>query len=88
MIKGINRQIIEINDTSSTYYEKAWLMVRPEYANLHQSLLEKEAKKLLKDMDAPSSMKTKRNLRAFIPRFILFAVIGAGITLLTQSLFS
>lgn len=88
MIKGINRQIIEINDTSSTYYEKAWLMVRPEYANLHQSLLEKEAKKLLKDMDAPSSMKTKRTLRAFIPRFILFAVIGAGITLLTQSLFS
>ena len=88
MIKGINRQIIEVSEPSNIYYEKAWLIVRPEYANLHQTILEKEAKKLLKDMDAPSSMKTKRNLKTFIPQFLIFAVIGGAITLLIQSLLS
>ena len=46
MIKGINRQIIELETTSSTYYEKAWLVIKPEYANMQQQLLEKEAKKI------------------------------------------
>ncbi len=88
MIKGINRQIIELSDTTSTYYEKAWLVVRPEYANLHSHLLEKEAKKLLKEMDAPSTMKTKYNIVFILLRLGLSALIGAGITLAVQYLFS
>lgn len=86
MIKGINRQIIELGETSSTYYERAWLIVRPEYANLHQSILEKEAKKLLKETDAPSCMKLKRNFLFWVVRLGIAAGAGAGLTLMIQHL--
>ena len=86
MIKGINRQIIEIGETSNVYYERAWLLVRPEYAGLQQNALEKEAKSLLKDIDAPSSMKLKRNLGFWAIRLGAAAVLGAATALIVQSI--
>lgn len=62
MIKGVNRQIIEINQTGSLYYEKALLIVKPEFSSAQQQLLEREALRLLKKMDAPSSYKRKSRL--------------------------
>ena len=62
MIKGVNRQIIEINNTGSLYYEKALLIVKPEFASAQQQLLEREAMKLMRTMDAPSSYKRKSRL--------------------------
>lgn len=87
MIKGINRQIIEITDTGTVYYEKAWLMVKPAYAELQQRLLEKEARSLLMDLDAPSAMKTKRNLGTQILRMSIAAISGAAVCILTQIIF-
>ena len=31
MIRGINKQIIEVLDTGNTYYEKAYLIIKPEF---------------------------------------------------------
>lgn len=62
MIKGINRQIIEINQTGSLYYEKALLIVKPEFASAQQQVLEREALRILKKMDAPSIYKRKSRL--------------------------
>ncbi|MCQ4022183.1 MULTISPECIES: hypothetical protein [unclassified Ruminococcus] len=62
MIKGINKQIIEINQTGSLYYEKALLVVKPEFSSVQQQLLEREAIRILKKMDAPSSYKRKSRL--------------------------
>ena len=45
MIKGINRTIIEVTDTGNIYYERALLVLKPEYTDVNRSLLEKEAKK-------------------------------------------
>jgi len=87
MIKGINHQIIELCDTSNLYYEKAWLMVKPEYANLQQHLLEKEARKLLKEIDAPSTMKARRTLPYRISRLLLSTGVGVALTLIFQSIF-
>lgn len=86
MIKGINRQIIELSDTPSAYYEKAWLIVRPEYANLQQHLLEKEAKKILKELDAPSAMKAKKNFGFWFWRLGLSALGGAAVALVLNIL--
>ena len=86
MIKGINRQIIELETTSSTYYEKAWLVIKPEYANMQQQLLEKEAKKMLKSLDVPSSMKFKRNFTFWMLRLGIAAVCGGALTLLIQGI--
>lgn len=76
MIKGINRHVIEITDTDSAYYERALLVVKPEYASAERAILEKEARKVLKDLGAPSSIK-RRN-RVFYWTFRLGAAAGLG----------
>ena len=53
MIRGINRQIIDVPDTGSVYYERAYLVVKPEFASAEHDLLAREARKVLKGMDAP-----------------------------------
>ncbi len=77
MIKGINRQIIEINDTGNTYYEKAWLVVRPEFDSAQKELLEREAAQLIKAIQAPSSFQRKNiKLRQWV-KFLVAAAVGA-----------
>ncbi len=87
MIKGINKQVIEINNTGNPYYEKAWLIVKPEYAYLHHSVLEREAQKLLKDTDKPSCMKIRRNFGFWALRLGASALMGAAVCVLAQALF-
>ena len=51
MIRGVSRQIIEVKETGNVYYERAYLVVRPEYARAERELLEKEARKILRKLD-------------------------------------
>ncbi len=43
MIKGVNKKIIEINETENIYFEKAILYIRPKMSDIPQSHLIKEA---------------------------------------------
>ena len=79
MVRGVSRQIIEVPDTGNIYYEKAYLVVKPEFSDAERTLLEKEAKRVLRSMDAPSGMKTKRNKWLAALWFIAAAVVGAGV---------
>ena len=45
MIKGINRQVIEVADTGSEYFERAMLFVSPGFSETERHILEREAKK-------------------------------------------
>ena len=47
MLRGINRQVLEITETNNMYYEKALLVVRPEYTDAQKNVLEREAKLML-----------------------------------------
>lgn len=40
MLKGVNKQIIEINNTGNDYFERVLFFVRPEYCSLPQRKLE------------------------------------------------
>lgn len=86
VIKGVSRQIIEISDPNSIYYERAWFVVRPEYAKIQQNVLEKEARSLLKDISKPSCMGVKRNFGFWAVRLGLSAILGAGISTLIHCL--
>lgn len=80
MIKGINRSIIEVNDTGSVYYERAILVIKPEFASVQREILEKEARKILGEMGAPSSLGKGKSKAKNIALLISSAVIGAVIT--------
>lgn len=47
MVKGVNRQIIEINDTGNRYFEKVLLFVAPGKSDLSESKLKSEAEEFL-----------------------------------------
>ena len=47
MIKGVNKAIIEVNDTGNKYFEKAILFVKSDYKNTSQKTLEKHAKEFI-----------------------------------------
>lgn len=82
MIKGINHTMIELNDTENEYYERAILIVKPEYASVQRAILEDEAKKMLKELDVPSVMKSKKSKFKTFLKYACSAVIGAVITAL------
>lgn len=43
MIKGVNRQMIEVTQTDSPFYERALFVVKPEYAGESYEALHREA---------------------------------------------
>ncbi|MBP3391003.1 MAG: hypothetical protein J6L58_04865 [Clostridia bacterium] len=50
MVKGVNKQIIEINDTGSKYFEKVLLFVVPGKKDLPNELLQKRAKEYVVEL--------------------------------------
>lgn len=46
MLRGVNKQIIEINDIGSEYFEKALLFVKAD-SKITNTKLEKEAQKIM-----------------------------------------
>lgn len=87
MIKGINHKIIEVTDTESIYYERAFLLVRPQYEEVEEAVLRKEAKKLLSEVGTPSSIKGKRTFFYWFFRTIPLVLAGIGAGMLIGTLF-
>lgn len=81
MIKGINRHVIEVTKTDNIYYERAILIVRPEFTGEEKRILEKEAKKMLKELNPPSVIKNKKQIVKKIFYLLLAALSGVMITL-------
>lgn len=81
MIKGINRAIIEVTDTGNIYYERALLVLRPEYTDVQRDLLEKEAKKMLLSMNAPSAIKKRHAVLYWSLRLGAAALVGVMATI-------
>ena len=50
MLKGVNKQIIEINDTGSDYFEKVLFFVKPAYQSVAQNKLETGAKSYMEEL--------------------------------------
>lgn len=57
MIKGVNKQFIEVNDTGSRYFERALLVIRPEFNSVPYEKLKGEAKKAIGRMGEPESAR-------------------------------
>ena len=77
MVKGVNKTVIEINDTKSDSFEKVVLYVRPEFATLKQKELEREAESIIEDYSFEDcdflSEDTKPKSKRFL--FYLFGIM-------------
>ena len=49
MVKGVNKTVIEINETGSKYFERVVFFVSPEYSFMSQNKLETKAVDYMSD---------------------------------------
>ncbi len=72
MIKGVNRQMIEILDTGNPYFERALLVVQPGM-DTDRDILRREAQDVLAAADGCSHLRRSRW------RFVLsYVLLGVG----------
>jgi len=83
MIKGINRQVLELNDTGNEYFEKAILFVKPEYSGLGEGKLRERAGSVLKNAGHPPKCGEPEQKKVLLwLRFTAAGVAGAIISAL------
>lgn len=84
MVKGVNRQVLEIHETGCEYFEKALFFVRPEYSAESESKLKGRAlKSIHNSAGVPKTRKQKLKSRFFFfAEMALSAGVGAIITAL------
>ena len=79
MVKGISRQIIEVQETGNPYYEKAYFVVKPAYDDAERAVLEKEARKLLKKMDAPGALRKRARRTLLLAAYLAACFLLGGV---------
>jgi hypothetical protein len=86
MIRGVNRRIIEINDTGNKYFERALLFVRPDYADLPAARLHGEADRLICAIGLPPKQNRSRRSRPKV-KISRVAALGCGAVIISALIF-
>ncbi|MCD7723784.1 MAG: hypothetical protein LUH82_07590 [Clostridiales bacterium] len=83
MIKGVNRQVLEVTNTENPYFEKIIFFVKPEYAGEDRAKLKKEAESLSKvTQKPPKSRRTKKEIKYLVFQSFLCIAAGVAVTFL------
>ena len=81
MLRGVNRQIIEVNDMQSPYFERAIFFVRPDCGEASEHRLHEQAVDWLADV-SPTPVRMRRRKRRLSRRalwlFFWLAVAAAA----------
>ena len=87
MVKGVNKTVIEVNNTGSKVFDRVVFYVSPGYSNLSQKNLNRAIKNFTMQIDdnVPKRKMSLRQKYAFRRRVIIAAVVGlisiVGITM-------
>lgn len=87
MLKGVNRQVVEVSRTDSVYFEKILFFVKPEFYGLGEGKLREKADAALQNSPVPARSRAQKKGRAVL-RYLAAAaggaVFSAGIGALVQ----
>ena len=87
MIKGVNHQVVEVNDTSCEYFERIIFFVKPEYSFISEGKIREKAGRIAATAGLPPQAKRSRNSLAFdIVKTALSFLAGAGLTVLIYAI--
>lgn len=62
MIKGINRQVVEVKETGNDCFEKILFFVKPEYAGMSEGKIRERAGMVTKTATLPPPTKVHKSL--------------------------
>ena len=68
MVRGVNKAVIEINDTENEFIERAILFVNPKYADRERRQIDEYAKRYLKGIALPDYCKTTKKSKSAVSR--------------------
>ena len=88
MIKGVNRQIVEIKNIDCPYFERIICYVRPQFSSANQQMLNSSAVKYIKSLtedDKKSRAIAKYPLWAIVAAS---AAVGAGLCFILMKMLS
>ncbi len=72
MVKGVNKTIIEINNTGSKYFDRVLLFVNPSHLSVPKKRLENKALEILAAAEVPSTVSSlKREKVRISPAWLL-----------------
>lgn len=84
MVKGVNRQVLEIHETGSEYFERALFFVRPEFSMESEGKLKSKATLSMQSISSvprTRAQKIKSRVLIFL-KMAASAGVGAIITAL------
>ena len=82
MIKGVNKQVLEINETQNGFFEKAIFFVKPEYSGMGEGRLKESARKEIESAGKPPIRRYKykndriKNMIKITAIFIFGVIVG------------
>ena len=85
MIKGINRQVVEITQTDCEYFERILFLVKPEFAGVSEGKLRERAREM-SSAGKPPATRLRRRLHTAILMGCA-ACVGAACVILARFLF-
>jgi hypothetical protein len=85
MVKGVNRQVLEIHETGCEYFEKALFFVKPEFSGESESKLKSKAlNSIFNSTTIPKTRQQKIKSRAL---YFLEITASAGVGAILTALF-
>ncbi len=83
MIKGVNKQVVDVTEPDSAYFERVLFFVKPEFSGLGEGALRKKADALLHTAGSGGVARPKRPLKKRLPgaaRIAAAALLSAALT--------
>lgn len=76
MIRGINRQVVEVKETGCEYFEKIMFFVKPEYAGVSEGKIRERAGMIAGNIEKPPVTKMQKDKKTELIKVICCAMFG------------
>lgn len=88
MMKGVNKQVLEVTNTENPYFEKIIFFVKPEYKSADRKMLQKQAEALATITQKPPKMRvSKRQIVRVVIYSVLFTLTGFALSFILNWIF-
>lgn len=81
MIKGVNRQVVEVRETGCDYFERIIFFVRPEYAGISEGKIRERASLIAGATPVPPPTKVKSDTLTQVLKGVLCLLCGTALGL-------
>lgn len=88
MMKGVNKQVLEVTNTENPYFEKIIFFVKPEYKSADRKMLQKQAEALATITQKPPKMRvSRRQILRVVLYSVLFTLTGFALSFILNWIF-